>query len=343
MAESSLLTAGQGASAGLGQYFSVVSLVPSVILVSYVKLLAASGAWDGHPDWSAAARQFTELGIGGVAQLVLASLLVGLALHPLQYALVQFCEGYWGVGRTGQWLMLRGIRRHRDRYKQLSGLRSELLDKLIPDDGIGNARGMGRVSDDNLPLLALYQETIRLQEYYPARLNDVRPTRLGNVLRRYEANFGTPYELNVSLVPHLAAVAEKTELTYLDEQRTDLDLAVRLAVVSAMSTVASVLFLWRGGLWLLISLVPYALAYGFYRGAVTVAAEYGVAFTVLLDLNRFALYERLHLKLPDDAGQEREQNRLLNVQVIGRRVGKSNLSYVHPHNAQAATDESAEK
>lgn len=64
------------------------------------------------------------------------------------------------------------------------------------------------------------------------------------------------------------------------------------------SVVATLLYLWPHKLWLLISLVPFGLAWLCYQGAVTAAQEYGASLRMLLDLNRFALYEQMRLPLP---------------------------------------------
>jgi hypothetical protein len=53
------------------------------------------------------------------------------------------------------------------------------------------------------------------------------------------------------------------------------------------------------------------LAYLSYRGAVVVAGSYGTAVAVVIELNRFRLYERLRLPMPADTDEERRQNALL--------------------------------
>lgn len=72
------------------------------------------------------------------------------------------------------------------------------------------------------------------------------------------------------------------------------------------------LFLWRHGLWLLIAVALYALAWAFYRGAVVVAHHYGTAMAAVIDLNRFTLYDRLRVAQPDSTRSERARNAALN-------------------------------
>src|SRR5262249_16954528 len=51
-----------------------------------------------------------------------------------------------------------------------------------------------------------------------------------------------------------------------------------------------------------------AVGYAAYRGAVTVAHEYGTAMSVLTELNRFSLYDRLQLQRPATLEDELHQN-----------------------------------
>ena len=114
-------------------------------------------------------------------------------------------------------------------------------------------------------------------------------------------------------MPQLALVAQQKDVDYLNDQRSSLDLTIRLSATSFLAAAAAILFLWNDGLWLLIALVPYGLAYMFYRGAVVSAHEYGTAMAALIALNRFALYERLGIPRPSTAANEREQNEDLKV------------------------------
>src|SRR5674536_368784 len=86
------------------------------------------------------------------------------------------------------------------------------------------------------------------------------PTRLGNALRRHEDAVGRPYDLNaVGVMPHIALCAPPEHLAYLNDQRTLLDLSVRLCVVSLLAAAAGFVLLARDGLWLLLCLAPYLL------------------------------------------------------------------------------------
>ena len=81
-----------------------------------------------------------------------------------------------------------------------------------------------------------------------------------------------------------------------------------MTFISAAASATSVLFLWPYRLWVLIAAIPYALAYLSYRGSVVAADHYGSALDTLINLDRFMLYQRLHLKLPDSIEEEKTTN-----------------------------------
>ena len=299
-------------ASAIGRYFSVLSVVPSSLFTAYAYALLAAAPWSGHPHWTRAAEAFSGLGLGGVAALGLVSLLVGLALQPLQYSLVQFCEGYWGTSAPAQPLMTRRVLHHRRTRTALLDQEGDALRKLQDADQSPLDADADRVDDAHLPALNRYGEATRLLDQYPDNQNDIRPTRLGNVLRRHEAVAGEPYRLpGVTVTPHLALVAPTADVEYLDDRRTQMDLAVRLAVLSALATGLTAVALARAGLWLLLALVPYGGTYLFYRGAVGLAQGYGTALKILIDLNRFALYDRLRMEPPASLQAEREMNKRL--------------------------------
>jgi hypothetical protein len=292
----------------IGRYFSVLSVVPSALLVSWVIVLHGSGAWTHRPNFSAGFDALSSGGFSRVAQIALASLLLGLVLHPLQFAVVQFCEGYWGPGWLGQAAATRRIRFHLgrkiDMESMLAHVRSELkaLD-LLPGDPDAD-----QIDPMTAGLLVRHDALARALTHYPHDSNDIRPTRLGNMLRRYESECGRPYGLDlVSVWPHIWLLSPQPHVDYVNDQRTQLDLAVRLIVINVLAATLSVIYLWRDGLWLVLALVPYVLAYLFYRGAVVVAAEYGTALATVLDLNRFRLYDALRIAAPTSSRAERDR------------------------------------
>lgn len=312
MASTSLANVTAGTGQAIGRYFSVVSMVPSTLLVIYVFLLVSSGAWSGYPEWRAAVQSLTDLGIGSVATLLVGGVALGLLIHPIQTSIVQFFEGYWGASDLARYARSARIAHHQRRF--------EIIERKD-------------VEEDN-------QEARRLRNSYPEKLDWVMPTRLGNVLRSYEMRVGRQYGLEaLTILPHMALVARTVDVRYLDDQRAQLDLAVRLSFTALLACTLSVVFLWRDGLWLLVAMVPYGFAYLAYRGAIVTAHEYGMAMTTLVDLNRFALYERMRIPMPDDIEEETEINdRLMSMMKLYRSQGVA-LDYEHPQLSGDTTDQ----
>lgn len=333
-----------GASA-IGRYFTVVSLVPSVVFVAYVTLLLRSGTWAGSSvDFagSAAGLDVKDVALSGVA-----SLLVALALHPLQFAVIQIFEGYWGSSYCARKFATRHIMRHRHRAMRLRNLATDKDLAARPPaqfDERGELRAQPpyatRVDAKATDVESFFTsiEAERLNASYPDALEHIMPTRLGNVLRRYEHLAGIHYGLDsISSVPRMLQVADPRDVAYVQNQRMQMELALRVATLALAAMLLTIVFMWRHGPWLLLALAPYAIAFASYRGAVVVAHEYGTALAVLIDLNRFAFYERIRLPLPDDLEEERSNNARLadvlsldNVPAEKREAEPTFLDYVHP-------------
>lgn len=303
-------------STSVGRYFTVVSALPSASFVSYVYLLVESGAWSGPVRFGEAVR---GLDLKAGVLLALVSFAAAVTLHPLQFALIQILEGYWGRSVVGQRLALLRVRHHRRVTARLDRESDEV-------EWSGSTRA------DAVSAAIRQREALRLRESYPEKLQHILPTRLGNVLRRYEISGGSPYGIDlVVAAPRISMVAEERELRYVADQRTQLELAVRVAVLGMIAAVSTMIVMWQHGWWLLLALAPYTVSYLAYRGAVVAAHEYGTALTVMVELNRFALYERLHLKLPSSLADENRINRKLMVLLRSSRPITDHASpYVHP-------------
>ncbi|HZZ54583.1 MAG TPA: hypothetical protein VFE26_09910, partial [Trebonia sp.] len=147
------------------------------------------------------------------------------------------------------------------------------------------------------------------RNWFPEAGRRIMPTRLGNVLRRYEDKAGRQYGLNIIRVaPHLNLVAAKEHRDYVDDCRKGLDLSVRLCMLFALATALSLGILLDDGAWLLLTLVPYCISYLAYRGTISSAQAYGQALSTLVDLNRFALYDQLHVPPPSNTEDEKIRN-----------------------------------
>jgi hypothetical protein len=325
-----------GVGSAIGRYFSVVSFIPSLFLVGFTYALVESGAWDGGgaPDWARSANAFTH--VGDLVGLTLVSVAIGVALHPIQFALVQFFEGYWGTSRLAQRARVARMRQHSRRMTHLEwGPRANAEVRLSKE-----AAGKTTLEKkERIELLSVRNEGRRLRRNYPDNEHDVMPTRLGNVLRRYERLAGYQYELDaVDVIRHVAFVAPPQHVEYLTDQRQLLDLSVRMCVTSVLATLVAIAFLWHHGPWLAIALAPYVIAYLSYRGAVVVAHEYGAALCTIIDLDRFALYDSLRMPRPGSTKAEQSTNKQL--MELLRQNQKVDLPYAYPP-AQDEPDKNA--
>jgi hypothetical protein len=314
-----------GAGRAIGNYFSIVSFIPSLFLTGLIFAFIEAGAWSaqGKLDWVRAGNALTN--VGHLALLALVSMALGIALHPLQFALVQFFEGYWGNSRLAQRARVAKILRYQDRYRSLRFGPGRKAAIMIDEADACKHELNPRFRTS---LLSIRDESERAEENFPDEADDIMPTRLGNVLRRYERLAGSQYGLDaVKFTRHIALVAQSERVDYLNDQRQLLDLSVRMCATSFLATLVTVAALWRQGPWLSMALIPYAVAYLCYRGSVVVAHEYGAAIGTLIDLDRFRLYESLRLPLPKNTRAERKMNSRLNELLDYNEVV---LSYEHP-------------
>jgi hypothetical protein len=329
-----------GAVQSIGRYFGVVSAIPSTLFILFFYLLLKSGAWGSAPNWSRAFEALAHPGIGGFGLLAVASLGLALVLHPMQFAIVQLYEGYWGNWGLAQHFRIQRIMRYQKLQEQLDQQQtdaSDLLDRLN-EVGAFTTNATSRAMEIRASLISLYDEAARSSDSLPRAQADIMPTRLGNVMRRFERQAGSQYELDAPLVfPHLMLVASADHVAYVNDQRSQFDLAIRMSFTCVLACAFSLAFLWRHGAWLLVSLVPYALAYVCYRGAVVLARQYATAVNTVVDLDRFALYDRLQVKRVDTTAEERRSNREL--MTLLRHSRRSDIGYKEPNADESAIDE----
>jgi hypothetical protein len=304
MANGGIVDISAGVAQTIGRYFSVVSVIPSSLYITFVYVLISSGSWQHSPNWGRAVRSLEQLGVGGIAFLAFLSVAFGVLIHPIQFAIVQFFEGYWGASSFAQALRAQRILRYQRLCQDLAGQRNRAQNQLVSYSRAGVLPPAART-----PLQSRLDETSRVINTFPRGLSQIMPTRLGNALRRSESNAGSQYALNsLQILPQLLLIAPPGHVDYVNDQRSQLDLAVRMTFISALAAPTAMLFLWPYRLWVLVAIIPYVLAYLSYRGSVVAARLYGSALDTLMNLDRFALYEQLRLELPVDTAHERETN-----------------------------------
>ncbi len=323
MSNSSIIDISSGAAQSIGRYFSVISVVPSSHYVRFVYALVTSGGWQHSPNWSHAFKSLEKLGLGGVTLLAFLSIAFGVIIHPAQFSLVQFFEGYWGNRRIAQAVRTQRILHYQQFCAKLNNKKRQAEKRRSQLRVAGVSAPSGRVG----PLSAI-SEANRVRDNFPRSFDNIMPTRLGNALRRAESQAGSQYGLNALIaVPHILMVAPAGHVEYVNDQRSQLDLAVRMTFMSVLASATAILFLWRCHFWVFIAIIPYALAYLSYRGSVVAAGHYGSALDTLINLDRFALYQQLHLELPDGTAAERKTNKRL--ARLFNYDDKANIDYQH--------------
>src|SRR3954447_9664428 len=326
MAGDSVAEGALAAGSRVGRYFGLVSALPSALFVLFIYVLFATGAWNGAPDLSKLSDAIGDISLGQASVLILLSFGLGLVLHPLQFALTQLLEGYWGTNLVARRLAVARIRHPRGRadfYERAFGTAASTIEELGRDTlhGTPGDPWLWAIVDEQA-----YQGAL---QSYPERGDRILPTRLGNAMRRFEDDAGAQYGLDaLTVVPHLSLTAEPTHAVYLRDAREQLDLAVRLCALCLLATGFAFALLVTDGPWLLITLIPYGLGYLFYRGTIVAAQNLGAAVAAIIDLDRFGLYAWLHLPMPIDTVAERQNNATL----TGLLQFKTTLAlrYEHP-------------
>jgi hypothetical protein len=292
-----------GGLAEVGRYFRLISILPATLVVASASVLIIGGAPGQAPSWKAVADGIASIGFGEAAALAFAVLIVGMIIHPLQFAATQFLEGYWGpstIGRTAMFSRSRVhfLRRSRhlnkwDEAQRVLARRLNTLAKPMPADEREPTQILAMKA--NLDSVAFLTAANR----YPDEPYDVMPTRLGNVLRRYENVAGRAYRREaINTTSHLMYMAPPEHRAYVNDARTELDLAIQFVVSWLLVAAISFVLVWPYGGWIAVPILAYVLALVSYRAAVHAAVEYGHQLVVLFDLNHQLLDDYLPIKAP---------------------------------------------
>lgn len=154
-------------------------------------------------------------------------------------------------------------------------------------------------------------EDLRLR--YPEDEKELRPTRLGNILRSAELYAPTRYEMETSILwPRLLHLLSDRDLKTLDDERDSLFFFVQMSLVSILSAVGWCFSLPLAGLgppWPLVLAVLLA-GYLFYRLALQPAKVYAQLMRVYFDLYRRALGKALGCPESHNLQEEQEIWRL---------------------------------
>jgi hypothetical protein len=310
-----------GTTTSVGRYFGLVSTIPSVVLAGWVYVLLAAGSWTGKPSPETLWKNNPVDEPGYLVAAVALAVALAVIGHPVQFVIVQLLEGYWGTSGVARRLHDRLVLKQLSRLARAHDLKVQrnTITVRLPDVDDASeyvdaetVRLRPDVAAMAVSRQALQDAADAIESRYPTDAIFTMPTRLGNVLRRHELIAGAAVGLPVlDWATHIGMVAAPEHGAYVNDQRTQLDLAVRTSAMAAVAAVFTFVLLWDEGTSVLLTLIPYLVAWVSYRGAVASAESYGLALRAWVDLNRFRLYEALGLPPVRNAAEEREQNKRL--------------------------------
>lgn len=326
----------------VGRSFSLGTFVPTAALliwIAFIRILAPS--YGDSLSWSEP--QLPDLTWVQAGLIGTAFLMLSLAIHPLIFATTQLLEGYWGASWLATWTSAFASSRQRARLHMFDKSTADHSDHLErASEAARLAAGAQAIEAEVWATGWLDDEANQSQQWhivardaaaksrerYPESASRVLPTALGNTLRREEDRVGAQYGLHaLTVAGHLAFIVPKEQGEYLDDARQQLDTAVRLCAAGLVAFAGTSAWLLGSGWSLLLALLPLGFAYVSYKGAIAAAQEYMYAFGVLLDLNRFSLYDALHVAAPEHGHGETLQNKQL-MQLLGGV--QTSMHYAHP-------------
>ena len=283
--------------------FLVVTLIPNVLFALFLATLLAAGAPSRVPSLATAVQVLRDVGVREAAVLFFLVLVAAVALHPVQYPMIQLLEGYWdsvpGGARLSEWATLR----HAARWEQLRAV-------------VANT-----VPEDRATFRALASASVRLR-WLPSDERMLLPTSLGNTLRAGEERAGRRYGLRIGVImPRLGPLLQPQVRRQLEDRRNQLDAAARLCAVSLLATVAGVALLLPTGRWLLIPASTFAFAWACYRAACAAAAGFCTDLAAAVDLHHRDLWTALALRPPRDLREEQRR-----AATLGKHLDGGDLS-----------------
>jgi hypothetical protein len=333
-----------------GERFSLVSLLPTTLLVGYVSFLWASGLY---------ARRTVNLGgvvtmigknAGWAVFAVFGIFVVSVLLRPLQISLVWMLEGYWDRTPVLKWIEPLALERHLRRRRaaevtadqEIEPGISTLLQSVIQDRRRVRRQQIRR-----------RRAELRMDRYpevreHEADADEIRmmPTMLGNALRKGEDDAGDRYGLDFpTIAPRLYPHLSGTISTEIGRNFDAMESGASLTIVFLLAAASSVPLLWRGDAWFLAVPIALLLALLAYLGTLRTAREHGLLLASAVDLHRFDMLAKLRYQLPETVDDEWELNQQLSAFLeTGREKARDfmrDYRYAHPVDQPVAASEPA--
>ncbi|NMO57826.1 hypothetical protein HH310_42520 [Actinoplanes sp. TBRC 11911] len=304
-----------GAKALGGERFSLVSLLPTTLLVTYVAFLGTSGVYSGEKVDLDSLAQTVGKNAGWAILAVFGVFVISVLLRPLQITLVWILEGYWENTPVLKWAEPFAIERHLRRRHTAEVQADQYLDNVRDDPRLQS------IVSDRRRLRAHVIRTSRAEQrvgQYPEDRPDgdirLMPTMLGNALRKGEDDAGDRYGLDFPVIaprlyPHLSDKINAEIIRNLDVVES----GAALTTVFFFAAVASVPLVWRADEWSFAAPAALLLAVLAHLGTLRTARDHGLLLASAVDLHRFDMIAKLHYKLPSTPHEEWDFNRSLSI------------------------------
>lgn len=303
----------------IGRGVYVASLLPSatVVLSAYAMITSHLCPWvrpittgGTHsavvsPGIASIVHSTTSNGAAGYILLILAIAVGAFLLRPFQVSAVQFLEGYW----SGWPLRVLPAGLAVERHARIWSVNDARRRVPRPKPGGSEFADVAAFAAVSAASDRIRRRGIQVVADYPAHINWILPTLLGNHLRRAETTAGERYGLSTvvtypRLHPHLSDPVDRA-------------ISARLAVIDN-SSMYFLIFVFEFAItspligrfdgWSVLPPSFCLLAGLCYRGARAAARAYGLALATAYDLHRFDMLKALHLELPKDVYAERTAN-----------------------------------
>lgn len=271
---------------------SIISLLPSAILAILVLALFGSGA-PGEPSLRNLVDTSSNLNGPQIALVVVSVVAATIILQPFQVAVVQLLEGYWTPFKRGG---------------GTAPVRRAMADMAIE---LQRRRRRALELRKSSPSIDEQDWAKGQLHYYPEKVENLLPTRLGNTLRAAEERAGGRYGFDTNVAyPRLYPLVSERLAGQLRDFSSQLDTTAHLCVALVAATIVSVVLLAPNGSpeWLGVPAITGILAWFAYRAAITAARLLGDQWMVTFDLHRFDLLVQLHYRLPLNLEDERDLN-----------------------------------
>jgi hypothetical protein len=297
---------------GLGLYFILVNLLPSIILVFFIYLAVTLGPFviydtnsfenklfvnnnNNNLNFTYVNEKIIEFGKEeNLIPIIFGIIILSIIMVPLQLVIIRLFEGYWPkifypFTIIGKWMQ-------KNKFDNIQNEEDKELEKIDEQD---NEKKKEIISKYHLK---------RILSYPDPEDKRILPTGLGNILRAAEDLVPIKYGLDAIITwTRLYIFLPDNIKTLLNDQRTKLDLSTRLSFIFLISTIISSLFFVKISLLSLIPIATFILFIICYKGSKQVAFGYGQLIHTAFDLYRFDLLKQLKVSLPKNIEEEKKK------------------------------------